>query len=87
MDSVLLSANNLVNGDRAESYGDARINFARWRNMCNATGREGLATISAEDLAVAMICLKICRDTKQPKDDNLIDGAAYFELWHRVRGL
>ena len=85
--SILLTADSLVNGDRAASYGDARVNFSRWRDMCRATGRSGLEGITAEDLAVAMICLKTCRDTTQAKEDNLVDGAAYFELWHQVRGL
>jgi hypothetical protein len=84
---VLFEAHELVNGERAESYGDAQTNFARWRDMCQATGRIGLVGISAEDLVVVMIMLKLSRDTNKPKRDNCVDGAAYFELLDRVRGL
>ena len=85
--SVLLEAESLVNGDRAASYGDPKDNFRRWRDMCRATDRPALREITAEDLAVVMICLKVCRDTASVKRDNVVDGAAYFELWNRVRGL
>lgn len=85
--SVLLEAESLVNGDRAASYGDPKDNFRRWRDMCRATDRPALKEITAEDLAVVMICLKVCRDTASAKRDNVVDGAAYFELWNRVRGL
>lgn len=83
--SVLVEAENLINGDRAASYGPPEVNFLRWRDMCRSTGRANLAQITSEDLAVVMICLKIARDTNSAKRDNLVDGAAYFELWNRVR--
>jgi hypothetical protein len=85
--SVLLEAENLINGDRAEAYGLPFDNFRRWRNMCRATERPGLVNITAEDLAVVMICLKVSRDTNAAGRDNLVDGSAYFELWNQVRGL
>ena len=85
--SVLIEADDLINGDRAQAYGDARILFANWKNMARATGRAGLAVISAEDLATLMICLKVCRDAVNQKRDNTVDGAAYFDLLDQVRGL
>lgn len=85
--STLEEAEDLVNGDRHEAYGTATENFSHWRDMCRATGRPGLATISAEDLAVVMICLKVCRNTVKYKRDSTVDGAAYFELWDQVKGL
>lgn len=85
--SILQEAEDLVNGDRHEAYGAARDNFTHWRDMCRATGRPGLKDISAEDLAVVMICLKVCRNTVKYKRDSTVDGAAYFELWDQVRGL
>jgi hypothetical protein len=85
--SILQEAESLVNGDRHEAYGAAAENFSHWRDMCRATGRPGLAGISAEDLAVAMICLKVCRNTVKYKRDSTVDGAAYFELWDQVQGL
>ena len=85
--SILREADALVNGDRHEAYGAAKDNFAHWRDMCRATGRDGLASISAEDLAVVMIYLKVCRNTVKYKRDSTVDGAAYFDLWDQVKGL
>lgn len=85
--TICQEADFQVNGPKADDYGDARVNFTNWRNMCQATGRPGLATISAEDLAVVMICLKTCRNTHRFKRDSAVDGAGYFDLWDRVKGL
>lgn len=85
--SVLLEAEALINGDRAKDYGDVRVNFTNWRDMCRGTGRPNLKHITAEDLAVIMVCLKVARDSHTPKRDNLVDGAAYFDLLEQVRGL
>lgn len=85
--SILMEAESLVNGPRAADYGPVRINFSRWRDMCQATGRTGLMDITAEDLAVIMICLKVCRNTVAYKRDSTVDGAAYFDLWDQVKGL
>ena len=85
--SILMEAESLVNGPRATDYGPVRINFSRWRDMCQATGRTGLMDITAEDLAVVMICLKVCRNTVAYKRDSTVDGAAYFDLWDQVKGL
>ena len=85
--SVLQEAEALVNGPRQAAYGSPAENFARWRDMCQATGRPGLAEITAEDLAVAMVLLKVARDTGSPKRDNAVDGAGYFDILDQVRGL
>jgi len=85
--SVLTEAESLVNGPRQAAYGSPADNFSRWRDMCRATGRPGLADVTAEDLAVAMVLLKIARDTGSPKRDNAVDGAGYFDVLDQVRGL
>ena len=85
--TVCQEADALVNGPRQADYGDPRANFTRWRDMARATGRPGLAAITGEDLAILMVILKICRDTGAPKRDNAVDGAGYFDLLDRVRGV
>ena len=84
--SILLEAESLVNGDRAKAYGTPRENWTRIRNLCHATGRPGLATVTAEDLAILMILVKVARDTASPKRDNTVDIAGYAFVLDQVRG-
>ncbi len=85
--SILQEADALVSGPRQAAYGSPSDNFSRWRDLCQATGRPGLSAITAEDLAVAMVLLKLSRDTASPKRDNLVDGAGYLAVLDQVRGL
>lgn len=85
--SILLEAEAMVNGPRQADYGTPAENLARWRDMARATGRPGLADITAEDLAILMVLLKVARDTGAPKRDNAVDGAGYFWILDQVRGL
>lgn len=85
--TILQEAQGLVHGDRAKAYGSAADNFTCWANLCVATGRPGLASITAEDLAILMILLKIARDTNLAKRDNAVDIAGYADILDQVRGL
>ena len=84
--SILLEAESLVNGDRQAAYGTPSANLGRWRDLCRASGRPGLANVTSEDLAVLMVLGKIARDTNSAKRDNCVDGAGYFSLLDQVRG-
>jgi hypothetical protein len=85
--TVLEEALQAVSVDRMEKYGPPKVNFARWRDMCNATGRPALAEITAEDLAVVMILGKLSRDTNLPQRDNAVDIAGFASILNDVRGL
>lgn len=85
--SVLQEADAIVNGPRQDAYGSPADNFCRWRDLCRSTGRPGLENVTAEDLAITMVLLKIARDTASPKRDNAVDGAGYFDILDQVRGL
>jgi len=85
--SILSEAEAIVNGPRQAAYGSPADNFARWRDLCQATGRPGLSEVTAEDLAISMGLLKVARDTASPKRDNAVDGAGYFDILDQVRGL
>ena len=84
--SILLEAESLVNGDRAKDYGTWKENWGRIRDMCRASGRPGLATVTTEDLMILMILVKVARETTCPKRDNPVDGAGYFFSLDQVRG-
>ena len=85
--TILEEAIQAVSTDHMETYGLARENFQRWCALCQATGRPGLADISAEDLATAMILLKVSRDTQEAHKDNCVDIAGYASILNDVRGL
>lgn len=85
--SLLLEAEGLVNGDRSAAYGAPADNFTRWRDLARASGRPGLASITAEDIATLMILGKVARDTNSPKRDNPVDMAGYAFILDKVRGL
>jgi hypothetical protein len=85
--SVLEEALQAVSVDRVEKYGHSKVTFARWRDMCNATGRKSLADLTAEDLAVIMILGKVSRDMHTPQRDNCVDIGGYASILNDVRGL
>jgi len=78
---VLTIADNLVNGDRDEQYGDPISDFRTTAEMWSAyLSRRLGAPVSLEphDVAALMCCLKLARISwSYDKDDNWIDLAGY----------
>jgi len=83
--SVLLEAEELINGDRSSAYGTPEDNFRRWANLCWASDREGIKHLTPADLAMVMALGKIARETNAHRRDNLTDAAAYLEIYRQVR--
>jgi hypothetical protein len=80
---VLKTADDLINGDRAEAYGDAHENFGAIAQMWNAYLMGSpcdVTIIQARDVANMMALLKVCRMRHGPHDDSSVDGAAYLAL-------
>lgn len=75
--TILREAENLINGDRAQSYGPPEVNFSRI-----AKGWEVIlgAPVTAEEVALCMAWLKIARLCEGPHRDSYVDGAAYLAL-------
>lgn len=86
-ESVLEEAIRITGGNRRSDYGSPADNFVRWRDLCRASGRPSLATITAEDLCHVMILGKVARDTNSPKRDNAVDIAGYAYVLDECRGL
>ncbi len=74
---VLNTAEGIIYGDRHESYGPAEREFERV-----ATGWSALfgAPVSAKQVALAMVWLKVCREDFSHKEDNLVDMCGYAAL-------
>ena len=79
---LITEATLIVNGHRSQTYGHPKHNFQRiaagWEQIFNTS-------ISLEQVALAMIWLKVAREINQHKTDNLIDIIGYTLTLDAVR--
>lgn len=81
--TVAMQAEALVYGDRAKAYGHPKEEFAKVAAMWSViTGHE----IKPEHVPLMMIGLKIVREVKKPKEDNLVDICGYALTAEMQRG-
>lgn len=74
---TLQQADNLINGDRQDAYGDASVNFKRIADRWTQILR---VDIEPWQVALMMADLKIARMCEGPHEDSFVDGAAYLAL-------
>jgi hypothetical protein len=68
-------AAELVSGDRQEAYGHPLDNFTRASKIWAVIlGCE----VSAEQVALCMVGMKVAREVNQSKPDTVVDGIGYF---------
>lgn len=84
--NILEEAESLIYGDRQASYGSATDNFnntaAGWSVILS---KKLNAPISAEDVGLMMVWLKIAREVNKPQRDNLVDAAGYLGCVEKVQ--
>lgn len=74
--NILHEADKLVHGDRGNDYGSPREDFERTAKLMSAV----LGTsVTAEQVPLLMMCVKLSRQCHKPKRDNLVDIAGYAE--------
>ena len=74
--SILKEADELVNGERNADYGHPLDDFTRTGKMWAAIlGHK----VTAEQVGLCMIALKISRECNKPKRDNMLDAAGYAQ--------
>ena len=84
-EEILAKASDLVSNDRNKSHGDAFNNHAEiaefWNIFLDKKLRP-MANITADDVAIMMILLKISRHTQGEKInmDNFVDMAGYAAI-------
>jgi hypothetical protein len=75
--TVLEEANRLVEGNRSNDYGSPASNHERIATLWSVLFEQ---EITARQVALAMVLVKVAREVHSPKRDNLVDGAAYFHI-------
>jgi hypothetical protein len=88
--SVLTEADDLINGERQEAYGDPAVNLQRvaevWKNYLSSKYNQDSDDydITPEDVCWMMALLKMCRQMNKGSRENLIDAAGYIGLVEKV---
>lgn len=73
--NILREAAKLMEGDRAEAYGEASVMFAKIRDLWNAYLG---VKLTSQDVAMMLSLMKAARvKVGAPRPDNFVDGAAY----------
>ncbi len=73
-ESVLQEAERIINGERRDDYGDVRESFATIAALWSPViGRP----VTAEEVALCMIQLKVARAMHGYQRDSLVDIAGY----------
>ena len=76
--NILEEANSLVMGDRGAAYGHPLDDYTRTAGMVSAMLSHKLKEpITAEEMILAMCCVKLSRQVHMPKRDNMTDLAGY----------
>ncbi|ASZ75222.1 hypothetical protein PBI_MISSWHITE_56 [Mycobacterium phage MissWhite] len=82
--SILTTAEEIINGQRAIDYGDARENHERIATLWGAYKRD--TEFSPEDVAVMMILLKIARFMENGyHEDTVVDIAGYAGVLEKMQ--
>ena len=84
-EEILAKANEFISKDRNETHGDAFKNHAEIAEFWNTfldSKLKPMANITAQDVAIMMILLKISRSTQGEKFniDNFIDMVGYAAI-------
>ena len=79
----ILESENEIENQRSEEkerhYGPFSEGMKRAASI--ASGMSG-KDISAHDMYIALVALKLSRQSYHFKDDNLLDAVAYLGAWH-----
>ena len=82
---VLEEAKDIIYGQRADDYGDAQSNFQRMADLVNPIIRKADGNLTATDMALVMIQVKIARLQESPDhEDSWIDIAGYAALGAQI---
>lgn len=82
-ETLLAEANRIVNGPRQKDYGHPLDDFSKTAQMWGPIFADGIVT--AEKVALAMICVKVSRLLNTPAHhDSQVDIAGYIQTYEMV---
>jgi len=76
--TILEEAQKMVNGSRADKYGQPEDCFGLIAEFWSAY--LGCSNLTPKDVSLMMVLLKLARESHQGKRDNLVDAAGYLGL-------
>lgn len=80
--TILEQAQSIVYGDRQDAYGNVTDNFSNIAKLWSVViGKD----ITAEQVALCMVQVKVARQLHKPGRDNLVDGAGYFATIEKMQ--
>jgi len=82
-ENILDEAKRLISLDRQNSYGHPLDDFSKIASLWQVV--LGLDQITPEQVALAMVCVKISRELNKPGRDNVVDGAGYWATIDMIR--
>lgn len=78
-ESILQEAHRLTHGPRRADYGHPLDDYNRTAALVSALLAHKLKEpLTADEMALAMVCVKLSRQVHFKKRDNTVDGAGYF---------
>lgn len=84
-ESILQEAQRLTHGTRQQDYGHPLDDYTRTAALVSAVLAHKLkSAITAEEMALAMVCVKLSRQIHSPKRDNMVDAAGYAWVAHAI---
>ena len=80
---IIMKAEELINGDRNETYGDAKESFSTIAKLWSVyLGVD----VTAEQVAAMLVLMKISRQRKSKHMDNWVDIIGYAALGGEIEG-
>lgn len=80
-ETLFEEANRVINGDKREAYGSMEDSFARIALTWSAVLK---TTITAKQVALCMLGLKLCRESHKHGRDNIVDFYGYALCYERL---
>lgn len=71
----------IVDGDREKTYGHPALNFERTAVLASVVFGH---PVSAKQVALFMVCLKLAREVHQHTRDNLVDACGYLRCIEKM---
>lgn len=79
--TILEEAQKVVYGDRQDDYGTVLENFNTIAKLWSGVLK---VEVTAEQVGLCMVQVKVARQMYKPKRDNLVDGAGYFATLEKM---